>query len=111
MAARSLLNGTAGAIRRPFSLTSSLIPASGAGKMPAMARKPKAYSYLRFSSARQADGDSIRRQTDAAARYASTHGLTLDTSLTFRDLGVSAFEGKNIREGGALHAFLEAVEN
>jgi DNA invertase Pin-like site-specific DNA recombinase len=75
-----------------------------------MARKSRAYSYLRFSSARQADGDSIRRQSEAAERYAQAHGLTLDKSLSFRDLGVSAFEGRNAREGGALRAFVSAID-
>ena len=41
--------------------------------------------------------------------YARNHGLTLDTSLTFHDEGVSAFRGKN-REQGALRQFIEAVD-
>ena len=55
----------------------------------------KAYSYLRFSTLEQMSGDSFRRQTAAAEEYAMKHGLELDTSLTFRDLGVSAFRGRN----------------
>ena len=70
--------------------------------------KPRAFSYVRFSSAKQADGDSLRRQTEAAREYADRHGLEL-ADLTFRDLGVSAFRGKNAVEG-ALGAFLAAVE-
>jgi DNA invertase Pin-like site-specific DNA recombinase len=70
----------------------------------------KAYSYRRFSSAAQSDGDSLRRQTSAAERFAETHGLILDTELTFQDLGVSAFRGKN-RTEGALSAFMVAVED
>ncbi|MEX2126590.1 MAG: recombinase family protein [Woeseia sp.] len=69
----------------------------------------KAYSYRRFSSAEQQHGDSLRRQTKLAERYAAAHGLELDTTLTFEDLGVSAFRGKNA-ETGALRAFLQAVE-
>jgi len=71
---------------------------------------PRAYSYLRFSSPEQAKGDSARRQTELAASYAQRHGLELDESLTFEDLGVSAFRGRNAQEG-ALAGFLEAVRS
>jgi DNA invertase Pin-like site-specific DNA recombinase len=71
--------------------------------------KPKAFSYVRFSTPEQAQGDSYRRQTELAKRYADTHGLELDTSLRFDDLGVSAFRGRNAEAGGALRAFLTAV--
>src|SRR5688500_7237548 len=71
--------------------------------------KTKAYSYLRFSTADQAKGDSYRRQTALAEDYAKAKDLDLDKGLTFRDLGVSAYTGKN-RKKGALRAFLDAVE-
>lgn len=71
---------------------------------------PRAYSYLRFSSPQQSSGDSRRRQTTLAEKYADTHGLQLDHALSFRDLGVSAYRSKNARTG-ALRAFLEAVES
>jgi DNA invertase Pin-like site-specific DNA recombinase len=60
---------------------------------------PKAYSYLRFSTPEQMKGDSFRRQSTKAQEYASTHGLDLDDTLTFQDLGVSAFRGKNAEAG------------
>jgi DNA invertase Pin-like site-specific DNA recombinase len=44
-----------------------------------------------------------------ATSYASRKGLELDTSLTFHDLGVSAFKGANA-ETGRLADFLEAVK-
>jgi DNA invertase Pin-like site-specific DNA recombinase len=69
---------------------------------------PKAYSYLRFSTPEQIKGDSFRRQTAAAEAYATRHGLDLDGSLTFHDLGVSAYRGKNA-EAGKLADFREAV--
>ena len=69
----------------------------------------KAYSYLRFSTLGQLGGDSLRRQTEAARKYAELHGLDIDESLTFRDLGMSAFHGKNAVEG-ALANFIEAVD-
>jgi DNA invertase Pin-like site-specific DNA recombinase len=45
-----------------------------------------------------------------AEKYAAHHRLTLDRSLSFRDLGVSAYRGKNARQG-ALRAFLDAIEH
>ena len=71
---------------------------------------PKAYSYLRFSTPEQSKGDSLRRQTALADDYAKRHSLTLDTELTLRDLGVSAFRGDNLAVG-ALGAFLKAVSD
>lgn len=69
----------------------------------------KAYSYLRFSTLEQMKGDSFRRQHVLALEYAARKGLELDTKLTFRDLGVSAFRGRNA-ETGKLGEFLEAVK-
>jgi DNA invertase Pin-like site-specific DNA recombinase len=71
----------------------------------------KAYSYLRFSTPDQLSGDSLRRQTQLAADYAARHGLELDTELNMRDLGVSAFRGKNAGKSGALGFFLRAIED
>jgi len=45
-----------------------------------------------------------------AQEYAEKEGLVLDTTLKFQDLGVSAFKGKNARQG-ALKEFMEAVES
>jgi DNA invertase Pin-like site-specific DNA recombinase len=70
---------------------------------------PKAYSYLRFSTPEQMKGDSFRRQIALAQEYAARNHLDLDDSLTFQDLGVSAFRGKNA-EGGQLGTFLAAVQ-
>src|SRR5262245_48096950 len=55
---------------------------------------PLAYSYSRFSSAEQAKGDSLRRQEEARDAWLAKAGAKLDTSLTLRDEGVSAFSGK-----------------
>ncbi|MDO8322687.1 MAG: recombinase family protein [Phenylobacterium sp.] len=68
----------------------------------------KAYSYARFSTAKQADGDTLRRQFAAAFAFAEKHGLELDTRLV--DRGVSSFRGKN-RLKGALGSFLRMVED
>lgn len=70
---------------------------------------PTAYSYIRFSTPEQQKGDSLRRQSELSEEYATRHGLTLDSSLRLRDLGLSAFDRSNV-ERGALGAFLKAIE-
>src|SRR5262245_59121883 len=70
--------------------------------------QPTCYSYVRFSQPSQADGDSLRRQTEKAEAYCQRRGWTLDRSLTLRDLGVSAFRGDNAAVGN-LRTFLDAV--
>ena len=67
-----------------------------------------AYSYIRFSSSRQADGDSIRRQTELARAYAAKNKLDLQ-DVSISDFGVSAFRGSNATEG-ALGTFLRLVD-
>jgi len=68
---------------------------------------PKSYSYIRFSRPEQMRGDSLRRRTEAAERWAAENGMVIDESLT--DLGVSAYRGLN-RVKGALGKFLGLVE-
>lgn len=75
-----------------------------------MTAPPKAYSYIRFSTPEQQHGDSSRRQTELSQAYADQHGLVLDERLKYSDLGVSAFDKSNIRDG-QLGAFLKAVES
>ncbi|WP_050596199.1 recombinase family protein [Mesorhizobium sp. WSM1293] len=72
--------------------------------------RPKAYSYVRFSTPEQGSGDSLRRQIALAERYAALHGLELDNKLTFRDLGKSAYRGAN-QETGHLGEFIALVES
>lgn len=62
-------------------------------------KRPKAYSYVRFSTPEQERGDSYRRQTEVAQRYCQKHGWDLDTELRFHDRGVSAFRGRNAAVG------------
>ena len=72
--------------------------------------RPKAYSYLRFSTPDQITGDSFSRQWRAATAYAEVNNLDLDEDLTFHDLGVPGFRGANA-ERGKLRAFRRAVED
>lgn len=71
--------------------------------------RPVAYSYVRFSTAKQELGDSLRRQVSLAEEYCKKHNLELHHT-SYRDLGVSAFKSKNV-EKGALSAFIAAVES
>jgi len=71
--------------------------------------KPLAYSYIRFSTAQQSLGDSLRRQVELTEKYCEEHGLTLARASAYRDLGVSAFRSKNI-EAGKLAEFIAAVK-
>lgn len=73
-------------------------------------RPARAFSYIRFSSKKQGepDKDSYRRQVGMSERWAKEHGLEVDP-LSFQDLGVSSFKGKNAREGG-LSLFLAEIE-
>ncbi|RQR34849.1 recombinase family protein [Burkholderia sp. Bp9142] len=71
--------------------------------------QPVAYSYIRFSTKRQAAGDSLRRQTEKARAYARKHALRLDERLSYQDLGVSAYDQSN-SERGQLAAFLQAID-
>lgn len=67
-----------------------------------------AYAYLRFSTPEQILGDSVRRQTSQTTDWCERNGVHLDKSLSFEDLGVSAFKGKHVEEG-ALGVFFKFV--
>ena len=73
---------------------------------------PIAYSYTRFSSEKQAKGDSLRRQTAMAENYIRAHPeLDLELSpMSLSDEGMSAYKGANAKRG-ALSAFMRAVDD
>jgi len=55
----------------------------------------KAYSYIRFSSEKQASGNSLRRQTEKARAFIERRkdlGLELDVSLSLSDPAMSAYK-------------------
>lgn len=66
------------------------------------------YSYVRFSSRKQLQGDSLRRQVELGEEWIKRNNHTLAPD-TLHDLGVSAFRGKN-KETGALKTFLDLIE-
>ncbi|MFS3820121.1 recombinase family protein [Citrobacter freundii] len=71
-----------------------------------MKQNGQAYSYIRFSSKKQEQGDSVRRQTELAEQYAHANSLIL-SDKNFQDLGISAFKEGNRPSLGDM---LEAIE-
>jgi DNA invertase Pin-like site-specific DNA recombinase len=69
----------------------------------------EAFSYIRFSSKSQADGASLERQLTGTRAYCEENNLILNETLTFKDLGVSAFKGDNLAHG--LGDLLQACED
>lgn len=73
-----------------------------------MQNNTRVYSYLRFSDPKQASGNSVERQIQYAQKWAEERGLPLDTTLSLRDEGLSAYHQKHVT-AGALGTFLLAV--
>lgn len=71
--------------------------------------KTRVYSYLRFSDPKQAAGHSAERQLEFARRWAEANGAELDTDLTMRDEGLSAYHQRHVK-AGALGVFLRAID-
>lgn len=70
---------------------------------------PTAISYVRFSSKKQEEGDSVRRQRKMAVDWLERNpGYTL-SDVTYEDLGLSASKGHHLN--GNLGKILEAVES
>ncbi len=71
-----------------------------------------AYSYSRFSTGEQAEGDSQRRQDVGVDRWLQQNPeYALDTNLTFKDVGRSGLHGAHLRGSGALRRFLDCIES
>src|SRR5687767_14004210 len=90
----------------PFHTT----PLYGARVMPPHST-PLGFSYVRFSTPEQKEGDSLRRQTEAAKSWCKRNGVRLDESTTLHDLGKSAYLGDHRKNPDrfALAAFLQMV--
>ena len=77
--------------------------------MPVPTEVVKAYSCIRFSTPQQALGDSLRRQTEKAAKYAA--GARAHPRYRIEDLSdlraVCLSEQSNVKKG-ALRVFLDA---
>ena len=70
-------------------------------------KKVNVYSYFRWSSDGQSDGDSERRQTQMAKSWCARRGLSL--TGWEKDDGVSAWTGKNRIEGSGLSRLLRRL--
>lgn len=70
--------------------------------------KPLAYSYVRMSTDMQLKGNSLERQKEKSKEYAIRHDLQLVED--FEDIGVSAFKGRNVKDG-MLGEFISLIEN
>jgi DNA invertase Pin-like site-specific DNA recombinase len=71
------------------------------------------YGLVRFSTTKQADGDSYRRQDTAAEAFSREEGMPYDKSLheaDIRKLGMSAFSGSHIFKG-PIRKFIAGIEN
>ncbi len=66
------------------------------------------YPYVRFSTGKQADGDSVRRQSEKIEAFIKAHGFDVDTR--YEDHAVSSFRGKNATKG-QLSIFLQKVRD
>jgi len=66
------------------------------------------YSYIRFSTKKQLEGDSLRRQLEAGEEWIRRSGHTA-AHLTLHDLGIPAYRGQNAHRG-ALKRFLDLTE-
>lgn len=67
-----------------------------------------AFSYIRFSSAAQELGDSLRRQMKAAEDAAEAHGWIL-SKQSYQDLGVSGYKAGAKRDG--LQMLVDAIQS
>jgi DNA invertase Pin-like site-specific DNA recombinase len=72
----------------------------------------RVYSYIRFSSRKQEQNDSVRRQVELGKAWLARNPQhELDETLKLHDLGVSAFRGDNLNsEKGALGEFIELAK-
>lgn len=75
--------------------------------------RPKAFSYIRFSSQEQARGDSYRRQRDAALAFCESNNLEFADSkeYLFFDKGRSAYKGRHLDATSELARFLSYVKD
>lgn len=92
-------------INELFEVALSLLPVEEETKTEAF--EPVAYSYIRFSTKKQAKGDSKRRQSDAAVEWCKKNNYYLSED-SFEDLGISAYRGSNGDE--SLGQFIKALE-
>jgi DNA invertase Pin-like site-specific DNA recombinase len=69
--------------------------------------KKECFSYIRFSSLKQAKGNSEDRQLEIAPRVAAEKGWLLREDLCVENLGLSAYKGSNLK---IINGIIEAAE-
>jgi DNA invertase Pin-like site-specific DNA recombinase len=85
---------------------------SGGDRRRQRQERRRAFAYIRFSDPQQRKGNSLARQIREARQWCQSNGAVLDESLDFlRELGHSAFRGRNLEAGGGLGMFIAAVES
>lgn len=70
----------------------------------------QAIPYIRFSSYRQSEGDSYRRQTDLIMRWLKQHPEYTRSNLVFEDLGKSGFSTKASKKASGFIKIKDAIE-
>jgi DNA invertase Pin-like site-specific DNA recombinase len=77
---------------------------------PKVKHPPAVYSYTRFSTAIQKKGTGTRRQVSLADAYCDHESRQWSLTKDYKDLGVSAFKGKNATHG-ELAVFLRLIQD
>jgi DNA invertase Pin-like site-specific DNA recombinase len=67
------------------------------------------FSYVRMSTRKQLDGDSLRRQLAMSDEWIRANGHTL-SPIKLHDLGRSGYHGANLGPSGKLALFLSLIE-
>lgn len=70
---------------------------------------PKAISYIRFSTGKQAEGSSSERQLAMLSSRLDAHPDYVLSDLRYQDRGVSGYSGQHLKSG--FGKLLEAVED
>lgn len=71
---------------------------------------PKAISYIRFSTGKQAKGNSEERQDEAVTQWLVQHPEYTRYDKPFKDRGKSGYSGEHIKQGGGWAKILVAVK-
>lgn len=71
--------------------------------------RKNAISYIRFSTAKQALGNSYKRQFEEAEEFCKKKGITIQKE--YKDLGRSAYKNFNLMPGSDLAFFLQELKD
>lgn len=71
----------------------------------------QAVPYIRFSTKKQIDSNSKKRQEDAVNRWLAANPDYVRFSKTFEDLGKSGSKGEHLKKGNGFHKLLQAIKD